>query len=271
MKRLFLFAAIMLSVQVSAQSLSKEEAKRLEEQRVAKAMLSLKKYAVNDTIKISVQDIESLTKANPSVNIQRPMYIMESNLLYDIILDDHRIFVDSVLSLRESPKKIDKGNDAWFVIEALNKMYGYDISNEWDKNNIKDSLINFLDNESREPISFLQGQEAVFKSHHRFDDVCIDDPWEIYKGAILVFGLGKNKLHFAIAISESEIIHDLGNGLVIENKAKYEDYIIVQRYARFAGEYQMHCNEVKATEVVINADDDNQAKGILNAILEVLY
>lgn len=258
MKRLFLFAAIMLSVQVSAQS-------------QADALEVLKKHAVNDTIKISVQDIEALIKANPSLNIQRPMYVMERNLLYDIISDDHRIFVDSVLSLRESPKRIDKGNDAWFVIEALNKIYGYDISNEWDKNNIKDSLINFLANESREPVKFLDGQEAIFQSPAKFSDACIDNVWDIYKGDILVFSLGKNKLHFAIAISESEIIHDLGNGLVIENKAKYEDYIILQKYARFVGKYQMRCNRVRATEVVVSADDDNQAKGILNAILEVLY
>lgn len=257
MKRLFLFAAIMLSVQVSAQSQTD-------------ALEVLKKYAVNDTIKISVQDIEALIKANPSVNIQRPMNVMEANLLYDIILDDHRIFVDSVLSLRESPKKIDKGNDAWFVIEALNKMYGYDISNEWDKNNIKDSLINFLDNELRETLTISEWQDIVPQYPMKFDDICYDDVWDINKGDILVFDLGKSKRHFAIAISETEIIHDLGNGLVIENKAKYEEYIL-QRYARFAAKYQTRCNRVRATEVVVSADDDNQAKGILNAILEVLY
>jgi hypothetical protein len=196
---------------------------------------------------------------------------MEINLLYDIISDDSRIFVDSVLSLRESPKRIDKGNDAWFVIEALNKIYGYDISNEWDKNNIKDSLINFLDNELREILTISEWQDIVPQYPLKFSDACIDDVWDLNKGDILVFSLGKNKLHFAIAISESEIIHDLGNGLVIENKAKYEEYIILQRYARFAGKYQMRCNRVRATEVVVSADDDNQAKDILNAILEVVY
>lgn len=270
MKRLFLFAAITLSVQVSAQFLSKEEAKRYEEQRVAKAMLALQEYAVNDTIKISIKDIEELASLWCRVEVDRELNDMEDYYLKNWAEMEQNRLAEIAQSLLRAPRKIGEKSGASFVIDVLSKLHERDITEGWDNEHLEDSLLNFLMDEANDTLHFRYNLSVAqwpvdFQGKmHRYEPRI---------GDIIVYDLGDGKLHFAIAISEGEIIHDTGDGVVIDKKEDYDKYEKVCAFKR----YWYHDNSYMLTRScaskvkIVYYEGENKTIDALNAMLEVVY
>jgi hypothetical protein len=289
MKRLFLFAAIMLSVQVSAQSLSKEEATRQEEQRVAKAILALKKYAVNDTIKISIQDIERLAANTSEIEVDRLLTGIETRYLYDWGTEEQKQLAEIALSFHGLPREMSERSGASFIIDVINKYeskyyiknygskYDHDISEGWNAVALEDSLVNFL-SYMYYPIISIYSDQYIYQQPINFQE-CNKDRYIPSEGDIIVYDLGNGEYHFAIAISETEIIHDAGNGVVIEKKENYDKYEKVFWVKQFWGDINSHTRAKHYTsEVKVLLDREDKAsqnelktRDVLNAIMEVLY
>ena len=260
----------MLSVQVSAQFLSREEAERQEEQRVAKAMLSLKKYAVNDTIKISIKDIEELAGLRCRVEMDRELNRMEDYYLENWAEMEQNRLAEIAQSLLRAPRKIGEKSGAGFVIDVLSKLHGRDITEGWDNEHLEDSLLNFLMDEANDTLHFFYNL--------RVDQCPVDFQGNMHRykprrGDIIVYDLGDGKLHFAIAISEAEIIHDTGDGVVIDKNEDYDKYEKVC----FFKQYWYHDNSYMLTRScaskvkIISYEGENKTIDALNAILEVVY
>ena len=285
MKRLFLFAAIMLSVQVSAQS-------------QADALEVLKKYAVNDTIKISVQDILNLTDYWLSIN-REMNYQDERNVRGR--RESMRRAVDSIVSenmIHESSEHlmrniIDKmfnypysvGTDGRhyspidFIPECGDCGWKYDMRYfpmekyypEWLKHpmyrrNVEengyaliDSLACYLEYLTSDTI---YGYTTVI--HYNNEDA-IDD--------IIIYDLTDNKLRIAVQYDYSHLICHSEEGI---KKVKYGDmprgFRIHKTYSLDSFEpYVIQNFEMGELNQVKIITEDNDAINKINAILEVLY
>lgn len=275
MKRLFLFTAIMLSVQLSAQD-------------VTESLNYLKKFAVNDTIKISIKDIEALAKERPSLNTYRELNGLEELGVRALRKQKGREIVEKALSIRDLYKNSGRRDGMHLVYEATfpNKEYygGEDfyrkyihpwileVESKYGEQAAIDSVISEFNSDATDTIEYRRGV-YLLQNPELYQDSEMKKYWKMETGDILVFDLGQGELHFAIAISDTEIIHDMGNGVVIDKKDDYANYEIMYWWKQDHDNYYLrhHCEVMTETLIHCRNEEQRITVELLNAILDVIY